>query len=263
MGRKLAARIDLTSLQSQTSLNSTFQFPKAVTWQAQTGSQEAFLSAKHIFEVLYEGTRGPGKTDTLIMDFYSDVGKGYGAAWKGILFRQTYKQLADVIAKTKKWFHLVCPEAKYNSSEHYWTFPGGEMLLLRQFLREDDYWNYHGHEYPWVGWEELCNWHNLGGYMRMMSTCRSSHPEVAKIIRYRSTTNPYGPGHNVVKHRFNLPGSRGIVNWNPIDEEGNRCHLVWRFMDPSMRTRSSSSLTLITLTVYVRLLVMQLNLLLG
>lgn len=193
-----------------------------ISWHFLPGYQEAFLEAKCIFEVLGEGTRGGGKTDTLLMDFYSDVGKGYGAAWKGILFRQTYKQLTDVITKSKKWFHLVCPKAKYNSSEHYWKFPDGEILLLRQFSRDDDYWNYHGHEYPWVAWEELCNWAMPSGYLRMMSTCRSSHPEVAKIIRYRSTTNPYGPGHNWVKHRFNLPGSRGVVNWEPYDEDGRK-----------------------------------------
>lgn len=207
--------------QLRQSLNK-FVLPNTITWQCQVGSQEAFLAAKHVFEVLYEGTRGPGKTDALLMDFYSDVGRGYGPAWKGILYRQTYKQLTDVITKTKKWFNLVCPAARYNASEHYWRFPDGEMLLLRQFAREDDYWDYHGHEYPWVAWEELCNWPTLGGYKRMMSTCRSSHPEVAKIIRYRATTNPYGPGHNAVKHRFMLPGSRGRIIWDPVDENGRK-----------------------------------------
>jgi len=202
---------------------------KDVTWQPmwgpdpeKPGSQLAFLaSAGHVFEVLYEGTRGPGKTDTLLMDFGQDVGKGFGPAWRGILFRQTYKQLQDVIAKTRKWFPLLWPEATYNASEHVWTWPDGEALLLRQFIREMDYWNYHGHEYPWVGWEELCNWADPNGYKRMMSTCRSSNPAVAKRIRYRSTTNPYGPGHNWVKHRFRLPGSRMKVIKDAVDHNGN------------------------------------------
>lgn len=194
----------------------------SLVWKPMWGSQPAFLClAGLVFEALYEGTRGPGKTDTLLMDFGQDVGKGYGSAWKGILFRQTYKQLQDVISKTRKWFPLIWPDAQYNASEHYWHWPDGEMLLLRQFSRESDYWNYHGHEYPWVGWEELCNWPDLGGYKRMMSTCRSSHPEVAKRIRYRATTNPYGPGHNAVKHRFQLPGSRFKLIEKPTDVHGN------------------------------------------
>jgi hypothetical protein len=196
---------------------------KEQKWAAMPTSQQAFLSlaCTGVFEALYEGTRGPGKTDTLLMDFAQEIGKGFGGAWRGILFRQTYKQLGDVIAKTQKWFPLMWPDAKYNASEHYWQWKDGETLLLRQFTRDSDYWNYHGHEYPWVGWEELCNWPDPSGYKRMMSTCRSSHPEVAKRIRYRSTTNPYGPGHNWVKHRFQLPGSRQRLITNCTDLKGN------------------------------------------
>ena len=57
-----------------------------VVWAPQPGSQEAFLSCP-LTEVLYEGTRGPGKTDALIMDFCQDVGKGWGEEWRGIIFR--------------------------------------------------------------------------------------------------------------------------------------------------------------------------------
>lgn len=191
------------------------------TWYPIAGSsQHSFLTCP-VFEVLYEGTRGPGKTDCLLMDFAQDVGMGYGPAWRGILFRQTYKQLGDVIAKTRKWFPLIWPRAKFNQSEHYWTWPDGEVLLLRQFQRESDYWNYHGHEYPWIGWEELCNWHEPSGFLRMQSTCRSTNKAVAKISRIRATTNPYGPGHNWVKHRYRLPAWRSQVIRDSLDADGH------------------------------------------
>ncbi len=192
--------------------------PDDTVWEPMPGSQTLFLRMSNIFEVLYEGTRGGGKTDCLLMDYGQHVGLGYGAAWRGILFRQTYKQLSDVIAKTQKWFPLIWPHAKFNQSEHHWTWPDGERLLLRQFAHENDYWNYHGHEYPWVGWEELCNWAMDAGYKRMMSCCRSSTKGMPR--KYRATTNPYGPGHNWVKHRFRLPGSRGVVIRDSYDEEG-------------------------------------------
>lgn len=176
-------------------------------WVPQMGSQSAFLTCD-VFEVLYEGTRGPGKTDSLIMDFFQHVGQGYGVEWKGILFRQTYPQLADVISKTEKWFKLICPKAKYNKTSHTWTFPDGEQLLLRHMRTPDDYWNYHGHAYPWIGWEELCNWADPKCYTVMMSCCRSTLAGMPR--KYRATTNPYGPGHNWVKSRWRLPQSRGI-----------------------------------------------------
>lgn len=190
---------------------------KTPVWVPQDGSQKRFLDCP-FFEVLYEGTRGPGKTDALIMDFCQHVGQGFGSEWKGILFRQTYPQLVDVISKSKKWIPRIFPGAKYNASEHFWTFPTGEILYFRQFNRDDDYWNYHGHEYPWIGWEELCNWSTDVGYKRMMSCCRSTNPRIPR--KYRATTNPYGPGHNWVKMRFRLPQYRYRPIFDSKDDEG-------------------------------------------
>lgn len=196
----------------------TAPYPSNVIWRPQAGSQEAFLASSPIFEVLFQGSRGGGKTDSLLMSFGMFTGRGFGPAWKGILFRQTYKQLTDVITKTKKWFPQIWPQAKFNNSEHVWTFPDGEQLLLRQFKKEDDYWNYHGHEYPWIGWEELCNWPTDAGYKRMFSCCRSSQPGMPRMIR--ATTNPYGAGHTWVKARF-LPDRMNMkVRKDLVDEEG-------------------------------------------
>ena len=194
------------------------EYPKNVIWKPMKGSQEAFLASKPIFEVLFSGTRGGGKTDCLLMSYCMEVGKGHGASWKGILFRQTYKQLTDVITKTKKWIPQIWPQARFNHSDSKWVWPTGEELLLRQFDKVDDYWNYHGHEYPWIGWEELCNWPTDEGYKRMFSCCRSSMKGMPRMVR--ATTNPYGPGHNWVKLRWGLPKRFFQVQKNLVDEEG-------------------------------------------
>ena len=180
-----------------------------VVWAPQPGSQVEFLSCP-LYEVLYEGTRGPGKTDALIMDFAADTGRGLNENWRGILFRRTHPELGDVIAKTKKWFSKLSNAPTFNESKSTWTWPTGEQLLLRHMRVPDDYWNYHGHEYPWIGWEELTTWPNEECFVRMMSCSRSSDPRVGAIARVRSTTNPYGIGHNWVKARYRLPGCRSI-----------------------------------------------------
>ena len=182
----------------------------SVIWQPQAGSQELFLSCP-IFECLYEGTRGPGKTDALLMDYAQDVGKGYGASWSGVLFRREYKELADVVKKSKKWFPRIFPDARFleSQSEFKWRWKTGEELLFRTVKRPADYWNYHGHEYPWIGWEELTNWPDSELYLDMMSVCRSSDPRVPR--KYRGTANPYGAGHNWVKSRFIDPAPRGVI----------------------------------------------------
>jgi hypothetical protein len=191
---------------------------REVAWAPQKGSQVQFLSCP-VFEVLYEGTRGPGKTDALIMDFVQHVGKGFGAEWRGILFRKTYPELADIVNKCNRWIPLMCPGAKFNKSDYTWTFPDGEQLLLRHARIEQDYWAYHGHAYPWIGWEELTNWADDKLYRKMMSCCRSTNPTIPR--KYRATCNPYGVGHNWVKKRFRIPEMRGLVQLNNVDADGN------------------------------------------
>lgn len=177
---------------------------KRLIWMPQDGGQVKFMNCPH-FEALFHGPRGHGKTDALVMTYAQNVNKGYGAAWRGILFRQTYPQLADVQAKSEKWFRLMFPGlAKFNRSKMMWEWTTGEVLLLRHMARPSDYWNYHGHEYPYIGWEELCNWPNDQCYTSMMACCRSSTSGVPRIVR--STTNSYGSGHNWVKDRFRLDG---------------------------------------------------------
>jgi len=173
-----------------------------VIWSPQEGSQDRFMKCP-FFEGLYHGTRGPGKTDALLMAFAQHVGKGHGAAWRGIIFRQTYPQLADVQAKSEKWFRQIFgSRAKFNRSKMMWEWDTGEVLLLRHMARPSDYWNYHGHEYPFIGFEELCNWPDDQCYTSMFACCRSSTMGVPRMVR--ATTNPYGPGHNWVKARWRL-----------------------------------------------------------
>jgi hypothetical protein len=182
--------------------------PKVI-WTPQPGVQVLALSCP-VWEMGITGTRGVGKTDVLLMDYLQHVGQGWGPDWRGILFREEYKPLADVVQKTLKWFPKIFPNARFLSSaqDYKWIFPDGEELLLRTFKKISDYWNYHGHAYQWVGWEELTAWPDLKGYHMMKSTNRSAR--VGVPLKYRSTFNPYGPGHNAVKAYFIDPAPAGV-----------------------------------------------------
>jgi hypothetical protein len=187
-----------------------------VIWAPQPGSQTLFVSCP-VFEALYEGTRGPGKTNALLIDFCQHVGQGHGAAWRGILFRQNFPALADVVAKSEEWIRRAFPRARFNPSTYTWKFPDGEQLLLRYMDNPKDYWNYHGHEYPWVGWNELTNWPDGRCYNVMKSCCRSSVKGVPR--KYRADANPYGPGHHWVKAYFVDGAPAGVIQ---TDQRGNR-----------------------------------------
>ena len=107
-----------------------------VVWAPLPGSQRAFLSSP-VYEVLLEGTRGGGKTDALLMSFARFCGKGFGANWRGVLFRLTYPQLSDVVAKSRRWFFRMFPGIRFNASNYCWTWPTGEQLFFRYGATEE------------------------------------------------------------------------------------------------------------------------------
>jgi hypothetical protein len=183
---------------------------------AQSGGQKVFLDCP-LTEVLGHGNRGGGKTDALIMSFDQGIGQGWGPEYRGVIFRKTYKQLRDVVAKSRRLFRMKYGmAASFNSQEMTWTFPDGEQLLLSYMRTEADYDNHHGFGYCFIGFEELTSWASPTPYTRMFSCLRSSNRAIP--LRIRATTNPYGVGHNWVKARFRLPSwdCRAIV---PGEEE--------------------------------------------
>lgn len=193
-----------------------------IAWAPQAGSQVAFLSC-NTTEVLYSGPKGFGKSDALLVDFAQFVGRGWGAEWRGILFRRSFPELKDIENKSLGLFPRVFPGAEYNRGSHEWKWPGGETLTLSYIDSDDDWRKHQGHAYPWIGFEELTAWSTGKPYRNMFGCLRSSHPEVAKSMRVRATTNPDGPGHSWCKLRFELPiAGAAIVGplIRPVDEEG-------------------------------------------
>lgn len=197
---------------------------REVAWQAQEGGQAAFLSCP-VFEVLFAGNRGGGKSICLLMDFAQHVGMGFGADWRGVIFRQTYPQLADIVNLSKKWFPRIFAGAQFNEAKMLWKFPTKEELLFRHIASPDDYYSYHGWSIPFIGFEELTTWPDDKCYKVMMSICRSPNPNMPR--KYRATTNPYGSGHSWVKARWNMPVPpgklsgpliRGTENGSPLPD---------------------------------------------
>lgn len=193
-------------------------------WAPQEGSQEKFLASTEI-EVMYSGTRGNGKTDSLLMSFAMDVGKGWGPSLKGIILRQTHPMLKEVEAKSKRWFPRFWPSATYNEQSNMWTFPEGETLVFNHLVDKNDFRRYLGHEYTFIGFEELITWPNLNCYLDMFSCLRSTIPGIP--LKIRSTTNPWGPSHNEIMDRFRIADRvegaiLGPLIANQVDEEGRK-----------------------------------------
>jgi hypothetical protein len=193
-----------------------------IKWAPFTGSQMLYLACP-VREALFHGSRGTGKSDTLLMDFSQDVGKGWGSHLKGLIIRRTFPELKDIIDKSAKLFPVLFPGAKYNAAEHVWKFPGGEQLIFGYLDKPKDYLRYHGHEYTFLGFDELTSWPDLNQYLELQTCVRS--PIAGIPLKVRATTNPSGPGHNAVKRRFIDPVEPGEVYEDP--ETGlARCHIL-------------------------------------
>ena len=198
----------------------SFAHQKKQPWKPIPNSSQAFALDSRADHTLYHGARGPGKTDTQLMRFYRKVGMGYGAFWRGVIFDREYKNLDDLIAKSRRWFGGFGDGARFlaSSQDNKWVWPTGEELLFRAIKKKADYWNYHGQEFPFIGWNELCKYPNDELYEQLMSTNRTSftpekdNPNVAPLrCEVFSTANPYGPGHGWVKQRFIDPAPSGRV----------------------------------------------------
>lgn len=199
-----------------------------VIFQPIPNTSQSFAIDTRCHHTLYHGTRGPGKTITQLMRFRRFVGLGYGSYWRGVIFDREFKNLTDLVAQSKRFFSQFDDGARFyeSPSEYKWTWPTGEVLYLRHVKKDDDYDSYHGHEYPFLGWNELTKFPTPVLYDKMMSTNRSSFlpamhtpfdidasgskvystPDGLPLppipLQVFSTTNPNGPGHNWVRRRF-------------------------------------------------------------
>jgi hypothetical protein len=208
-----------------------------IVWEPlENTSQYTAMTCPSVNEMLLAGGRGWGKTDVQIMRFRRNVGKGYGTYWRGVIFDREYKNLDDLIVKTRRLFgdgdggHATFLSS---NSALKWVWDTGEELLFRVAKDEVDYWAYHGHEYPFIGWNELTKYPTGKLYRKMRSVNRTGFDPIkhtprittaseaefygGKIGDYKtpdlkplppipleivSTTNPYGAGHNWVKTEF-------------------------------------------------------------
>lgn len=173
-----------------------------VPWRAQTGPQLTAIQHHDIDELFYGGAVGGGKSDYLLGDFAQDVPSPWGPHWHGILFRQTYGELEELISRSQEIYPPWFPAVQWMQGDKTWLWPNGATLKMRYLESAADWMRYWGHQYTWIGWDELPNWLDLSAYEKMKVRLRSAHYVPNK--RIRATGNPGGPGHHAVKEYFRI-----------------------------------------------------------
>lgn len=171
-----------------------------VAWRPQPGPQTFLLQCPYD-EIFYGGARGGGKTSGLLGHWAKHAQHG-GRHARGILFRRTYPELEEVLAQALELYPKL--GAFYSVQRRCWSFPNGAQLKLRHLQRDLDHVKYQGHQYTWMGWEEITNFPSPVPIDSLKACLRSAH---GVRCQWLATGNPGGAGHNWVKARFIDPMS--------------------------------------------------------
>ena len=158
--------------------------------------KQALALKSPAFELLFGGAAGGGKSDFLLMDYYAGVNR-YGKRWRGILFRRTYDELGELLKRARELYGPLGGRLA-NKGRDY-EFPGGALLEFRYLEQDKHVLRYQGHQYTWIGFDELGNYPADFAWRYMISRCRSA----AGVPCYmRGTANPGSVGHAWIKARF-------------------------------------------------------------
>jgi hypothetical protein len=166
-------------------------------WAPQVGPQTEAILATWCDELFYGGAAGGGKSDFLLGDFLQDV-PTYARAWQGVLFRRTYNELEDLLRRSREIY--PSSGAVWHEQAKTWTWKNGASLRMRYIERDADATRYQGHQYTWIGWDELTQWPTDYGYRFLRARLRSAQDVPTK--RIRAAANPGGVGHHWVKAYF-------------------------------------------------------------
>jgi len=180
-----------------------------IAWRPHPGPQTESLQRAE-FEVLAGGARGGGKTEAglawLVQQPYIS-----NPRYMALVVRRNADDLSDWIARARV-FYRPC-RAQFAGKPPYITFPSGATIKCGHLKDENAYTKYIGHEYQKILIEELTLIPRESDYERLISSCRTTIPELpAQVL---STTNPGNAGHVWVKARF-VDLARNKTYYEPI-----------------------------------------------
>ncbi|HOW26931.1 MAG TPA: terminase family protein [Elusimicrobiota bacterium] len=166
---------------------------KKVDWKPHPGPQTEFMRRQED-EVAFGGTKGPGKTDVLLMEGLRQINE---PSYRAIIFRRTFPQLREIIDRAKIRFPKY--GGVWNGGEKCFTFPSGAKYYMGYCQHEQDKENYQGHEYHYMAFDQVEQFtESMYSYLCMQ--VRTTDPGIKCYIR--SSANPGGVGHWWFKRRF-------------------------------------------------------------
>lgn len=144
--------------------------------------------------VLYGGSKGGGKTDALLGEAARQTPN---PNYHALLVRRNFPKLQELIDRA----HVVYAGvgAKWNGDLKRYIFPSGSYVEFGHCEHEIDKERYQGHEYQFIGFDQLEEFLE-SQFNFIMAQNRTSDPTLSCYVR--ATANPGSVGHWWVKRRF-------------------------------------------------------------
>lgn len=191
---------------------------RRIVWEPNPGPQTRLLETP-IYDVLYGGAVGGGKSSSLLVDAARYAGNPH---YRALLLRRTYGELKDsLIPRSRE----IYPQLGAKASGYEWRFPGGGVIQFGHVQHEADVSRYLSAEYQYLGFDELTTFTEKI-YLFLLGRLRTSHAGIP--LRVRGGTNPGGIGHDWVVRRFApwldekdiSPAKSGEPRYALVDRQG-------------------------------------------
>lgn len=179
-----------------------------LAWQPSIRQSDFLSLPDTVFEGLYGGAAGGGKTDTLMM---LPIARGFHRhpAFKMLFLRRTFPELDnEVVIRSRRWY-ANAGFNPYQDQKKRWTHPEGGIIQFGHCEHEKDVTKYDTSEYNIIAFDELTSFSEFQYMYLTMSRCRSSTDNLPAFVR--SGTNPGNIGHSFVRKRFVEPAPKGNI----------------------------------------------------
>lgn len=182
------------------------------SWKPTNRQSDLISLPDSIFEGLYGGAAGGGKTETLEMLPVVKKTKSGTALYehprfKALILRRTFPELDSEIVPRSKDIYPNFGFNPYQDQKKRWTHPSGAIIQFGHCEHEKDVKKYDTSEYNMILFDEATSFTPYQYEYLTFSRCRTASAELPAIVR--GGTNPGNIGHGYFRDRFVKPARQG------------------------------------------------------
>lgn len=126
--------------------------------------------------------------------------------YRALIIRKTFPELRHIIQLADQIFKMLRPGVQFSSSSKEFHFPSGAVVEMGYMEREDQWKQYQGREFQFIGWEELTEHPWKDAFHNVNTSLRMSDALPLDALKIRATCNPGGVGHQWVKEFWQVSG---------------------------------------------------------